>query len=86
MVSDIWSPTFGHWLKMPLSIILSFKLDFFAPLKSLLLSSTLDSAQGSGTSTPSRAAVVDSKAIRKAHCQVNLILIFLIRIFKNSNF
>uniref|UniRef100_A0A915NIS5 C2H2-type domain-containing protein n=1 Tax=Meloidogyne floridensis TaxID=298350 RepID=A0A915NIS5_9BILA len=46
------------------------ELDFFAPLKSLLLSSTLDSAQGSGTSTPSRAAVVDSKAIRKAHCQV----------------
>uniref|UniRef100_A0A1I8BQC9 C2H2-type domain-containing protein n=1 Tax=Meloidogyne hapla TaxID=6305 RepID=A0A1I8BQC9_MELHA len=46
------------------------ELDFFAPLKSLLLSSTLDSAQGSGNSTPSRAAIVDSKAIRKAHCQV----------------
>ncbi|KAF7636882.1 hypothetical protein Mgra_00003622 [Meloidogyne graminicola] len=46
------------------------ELDFFAPLKSLLLSSTIDSVQGSGGSTPSRAAVVDSKAIRKAHCQV----------------
>jgi len=86
LITDIWSPTTWSLTQNAISIIFSlFQLDFFAPLKSLLLSSTLDSAQGSGTSTPSRAAVVDSKAIRKAHCQVN----FFDKkngFFKNSDF
>jgi hypothetical protein len=63
---------YPFFFSVKIFLLFFFQLDFFAPLKSLLLSSTLnsDSHHGSGNSTPSRAAVVDSKAIRKAHCQV----------------
>lgn len=48
------------------------QLDLFDSFKSLLSSATTESGlqQKSGESTPSRAALIDSKAIRKAHCQV----------------
>jgi hypothetical protein len=69
---------------IPLSPI---QLDFFGPLKSLLLSTAAaaDSQQKSGESTPSRAALVDSKAVRKAHCQVGYLFFEILKFAQVCN-